>query len=278
MRTELTSALKKSVNALASSIVLVCRPRPDTASTISRRDFVNLLRELPAALQAMQSGNIAPSIWPRPPSVPGMAVYSRYRRVLEANGEALTVRAALQLINQELDAYLSEQEGEVDADTRFAIAWFDQTGFADSEFGLADVLARAKNTSVEGVVQAGIAVAGRGKVRLRHWDDPTWEHGWDPTVDTRVTVWEATHHLIYRLNTQGEGGAARLLLKLGADIGSEARQLAYRLYSIGERKGWADHARAYNALVISWPAIQEEVNRRKQEEAAGAPTEQARLF
>lgn len=280
IRTEGAGRLVASgTNALASSIVLVCRPRPDDAPTISRRDFVSLLRrELPAALREMQSGNIAPVDLAQAAIGPGMAVYSRYSQVLEANGESLTVRSALQLINQELDSYLSEQEGDVDSDTRFAIAWFDQSGFDESDFGVADVLARAKNTSVDGVVQAGIATSGRGKVRLRHWEDADWQAGWDPAVDSRVTVWEATHHLIQRLIQHGEKGAARLLLKLDGEIASEARQLAYRLYSICERKSWADHARAYNSLVISWPAIQEEVTRQQQELAAGDPTEQGNLF
>jgi putative DNA methylase len=185
-----------------------------------------------------------------------MAVYSRYKKVLEPNGERLTVRAALQIINQELDAYLTEQEGHIDEDSRFAVAWFEQFGFKEGPFGQADVLARAKNTSVEGLASAGVLESGGGRVRLYHWSD--LEPGWDPAKDRRLTVWEATHHLIERLNTYGEEGAAQLLAKMPSDLVAEARQLAYRLYSICERKGWAEHARDYNALVISWSASQEQ--------------------
>jgi len=266
-------------NALASSIVLVCRSRPEDAPVISRREFVNLLRqELPAALLEMQSGNIAPVDLAQAAIGPGMAVYSRYKQVLESNGDPLTVRSALQLINQELDSYLSEQEGDVDGDTRFAVAWFEQNGFDEAEFGLADTLARAKNTSVNGMVQAGIAASGRGKVNLRHWQDEDWPHEWDPKADARIPIWEATHQLIWRLENRGESGTARLLLDIESEVATEARQLAYRLYSICERKGWADHARAYNGLVISWPTIQEEMTRLREERSAGAPTEQGSLF
>lgn len=256
MRTELTGNLKKNVNALASSIVLVCRPRPRNSAVTSRRDFVaELRRALPTALKEMQSGNIAPVDLAQASIGPGMAVYSQYGQVLEANGEPVTVRTALQLINQVLDAYLAEQEGDLDPDSRFAVAWFEQHGFAEGPFGTADVLARAKNTSVDGLVQAGIAESGAGKVRLLGWEE--MDPGWDPAEDKRRTVWEATHHLIERLNTYGEEGAALLLAKMPAELATDARALAYRLYSICERKGWAELARDYNALVISWGASQE---------------------
>jgi putative DNA methylase len=187
---------------------------------------------------------------------PGMAIYSRYSKVLEPNGERLTVRTALQLINQELDAYLAKQEGELDGDSRFAVAWFEQFGFKESGFGQADVLARAKNTSVDGLVRAGVLRSGAGKVQLLHWSD--LPEDWDPTTDKRRTVWEATHHLIKRFNTRGEQGAGELLAQMPPDLAAEARQLAYRLYNICEHKGWAEHARDYNALVISWSASQEQ--------------------
>lgn len=173
----------------------------------SRRQFVNTLRkELPAALREMQSGNIAPVDLAQASIGPGMAVYSRYSKVLEPNGDPLTVRTALQLINYELDAYLAEQEGHIDEDSRFAVAWFEQFGFGEGPFGQADVLARAKNTSVDGLAYAGILESGAGKVRLYHWEE--LDPGWDPAEDKRLTVWEATHHLIERLNTYGEEGAA----------------------------------------------------------------------
>ena len=257
MRTELVGNLKKTVNALASSIVLVCRPRSEDAPLTSRREFVNALRrELPEALKQMQSGNIPPVDLAQASIGPGMAVYSRYGQVLEADGSRLSVRTALQLINHELDTYLAEQEGILDADSRFAVAWFEQFGFKAAGFGQADVLARAKNTSVEGLVNAGLLESGAGKVRLLHWSE--LDPGWDPAGDLRLTVWEATHHLIQELDTRGETGAAQLLAKLSPDLAAEARQLAYRLYSICERKGWAEPARDYNALVISWNASQEQ--------------------
>jgi putative DNA methylase len=256
MRTELTVALKASVNALASSIVLVCRPRPENAPVTARRDFVNALRlELPAALREMQSGNIAPVDLAQASIGPGMAVYSRYSKVLEPNGDRLTVRAALQLINQVLDEFLAETEGDLDPDSRFAVAWFEQYGFKSGDFGVADVLARAKNTSVDGLRIAGVLTAGAGSVRLLSWEE--LDPGWDPAADPRLTVWEATHHLIERLHSHGEEGAAMLLAKMPPDLAAAARQLAYRLYSICERKSWADLARDYNALVISWSSSQE---------------------
>ncbi|GIK39564.1 MAG: hypothetical protein BroJett011_33970 [Chloroflexota bacterium] len=257
IRTELVTNLKKDISALASSIILVCRPRPNSAPITSRQEFVKTLRrELPEALRKLQSGNIAPVDLAQASIGPGMAVYSRYSKVLEPDGQRLSVRTALQLINYELDTYLAEQEGDMDQDSRFAIAWFEQFGFKAGPFGQADVLARAKNTSVDGLANAGLLESGAGKVRLYHWSE--LEPGWDPATDRRLTTWEATHHLIERLNTYGEEGAARLLAKLSPDMAAEARQLAYRLYSICERKGWTDHARDYNALVISWGASQEQ--------------------
>jgi putative DNA methylase len=259
MRTERSvRSVSLGTNALASSIVLVCRPRPDDAPTITRRQFVDLLRrELPAALKELQSGNIAPVDLAQASIGPGMAIYSRYSKVLEPDGSALSVRTALGLINQELDAYLAEQDGEIDPDTRFAVAWFEQFGFDEGEFGLADVLARAKSTSVEGVKNAGVITAGRGKVRLLRWQE--YDPGaWDPQTDRRLTVWEATHHLIERLNNHGEQGAGLLLAQLKEDTAAEARALAYRLYNICERKGWAEYARDYNALVVQWTGAQEQ--------------------
>lgn len=264
MRTELSNRMIASgTNALASSIVLVCRPRPADAPATGRRDFVNALRrELPAALREMQSGNIAPVDLAQASIGPGMAVYSRYSKVLEPDGGRLTVRAALQLINQVLDEYLAEAEGEMDGDSRFAIAWFEQYAFNPGEFGVADVLARAKNTATAGLVDAGVIAAGAGKVRLLTWEE--LDPGWDPATDKRPTVWEAVHHLIERLNTHGETGAALLLAKMPGELAANARQLAYRLYAICERKGWADHARDYNALVISWSGAQEQAAQVKQ--------------
>jgi putative DNA methylase len=181
-----------------------------------------------------------------------MAVYTRYAKVLDAEGRPLTVRDALALINQTLDEALAEQEGDFDADTRWALAWFEQSGFSEGEFGIADVLARAKNTAVQGLVEAGIVAAGRGKVRLLKPSE--LPNDWDPATDTRLTAWEIVHHLIRVLEAGGEGAAARLAAKLGSKA-ETARELCYRLYTLCERKKRAPEALAYNALVQSWPEI-----------------------
>ena len=186
----------------------------------------------------------------------------------------MSVRTALGIINQELDAYLSEQDGDIDGDTRFAVAWFEQFQYNTGEFGRADVLARAKNTSVQGLVEAGIAESGQGKLRLlRPFELYEKNPDWNPAADKRPTVWEATHHLIQRLNDHGESGAAMLVAKLPSDLAAEARALAYRLYNVCERKGWAELARDYNALVISSPEIQAQAVKLREQ----TPTQQ-RMF
>ncbi len=256
-------------NALASSIVLVCRPRPDDAPMTSRREFVNALRrELPAALREMQSGNIAPVDLAQATIGPGMAVYSRYSKVLEPNGDRLTVRTALQLINHELDAYLAEQEGDIDADSRFAVAWFEQFGFQRRPLrpGRRAGPGQEHQRRRPGPRRRA-ATRGRARCSFYRWSE--LDPGWDPATDRRLTVWEAVHHLIERLNVHGEEGAAMLLAKMPSDLAAEARQLAYRLYSICERKGWAEHARDYNALVISWGASQEQAREFKEQYQQG---------
>ncbi len=269
-------------NALASSIVLVLRVRPSDAPRASRGQFMASLREeLPRALHELQRGSIAPVDLAQASIGPGMKVYSRYSEVREANGQVLTVRTALGLINNALDEYLAEQEGDLDVDTRFAVAWFERFGFAEGAFGEADVLARAKNASVEGVQRAGVVVAKGGKVRLIHWSE--YDAGnvsgeaWDPRTDTRLTIWEATHHLIERLHHHGETASARLLEKLSGKVIDEARQLAYRLYNICERKGWAKEGRDYNALVVSWGGIGEESARLRSQYESGKSTEQMKM-
>ncbi|MBI2684018.1 MAG: DUF1156 domain-containing protein [Actinobacteria bacterium] len=240
-------------NALASSIVLVCRPRDVAASIATRRDFLQALKaELPDALRHMQHGNIAPVDLAQSAIGPGMAIYTRYAKVLDADGSPLSVHDALTLINQTLDEVLAEQEGEFDADTRWAVAWFDQHGFAEGEFGVAETLSKVKNTSVGGMVEAGIVDAGRGKVRLLRPDELPAD--WDPVRDSRLTVWEATHHLVRALD-QGEQAAAELTRRLGG-VADAARDLAYRLYVLYERRKRAQEALAYNGLVQSWPEIQ----------------------
>jgi putative DNA methylase len=240
-------------NALASSIVLVCRPRPADAPLATRREFVTALRaELPEALRTLQHGNIAPVDLAQAAIGPGMAIFSRYARVLESGGEQMTVRSALALINESLDEILAEQEGDFDADTRFAVTWFEQRGMEEGPFGEAEVLAKAKNTSPRGLEEAGILTSRGGKVRLLRRDE--LREDWDPVTDRRPTVWEAAHYLAGRLETGGEDAAADLLRRLGG-LGETARELAYRLYATSERKGWTQEALAYNALVVAWPEI-----------------------
>lgn len=254
IRTERPGRLRDQLsNALASSIVLVCRVRTKDADTVSRRDFLSALKkELPDALRAMQKSNIAPVDLAQAAIGPGMAVFSRYARVLETDGSAMTVRAALSEINKSLDEVLAEQEGEFDADTRWALAWFDQNGFNEGPYGVAETLCTAKNTSVAGMVEANILAAKGGKVRLLKREE--LDADWNPATDKRLTIWEITHHLIRRLE-QGESGAAELIRQLGAKA-EVARDLSYRLYTICERRKWAQEAIAYNTLVLSWGDVQ----------------------
>jgi putative DNA methylase len=240
-------------NALASSIVLVCRPRLSDAPTATRRSLITALKtELPIALAYLQRSNIAPVDLAQAAIGPGMAVYTRYSKVLDAEGKAVAVRDALSLINQALDEVLAEQEGDFDGDTRWSLAWFEQYGFASAEYGVAETLSKAKNTSVSGLVEAGILASKAGKVRLlKPVDLP---EDWDPTTDKRLTVWEMVHHLIRVLEAGGESAAAVLAAKMGSKT-EIVRELAYRLYTLCERKKRAPEALAYNGLVQSWPEI-----------------------
>ena len=273
MRTELSNRMRgMDSNALASSIVLVCRQRPADAPMATRREFVAALRaELPTALAHLQSGNIAPVDLAQAAIGPGMAVFTRYAKVLDAEGKPVSVREALALINQLLDEVLAEQEGDFDADSRWALAWFEQQGFDEGEYGVAETLSKAKNTSIAGIVEGGILASRAGKVRLLRPDELADD--WDPTTDDRLTVWEAVHHLIRALETGGEPEAARVEAQLGAkaDI---ARELAYRLYTICERKRRAAEALSYNSLVQSWPEIADLARKERQE----APLKQGGLF
>jgi len=254
VRTENQSRLRgQDANALASSVVLVCRPRPAQGSLATRQEYIGALRrELPDPLRHLQHGNIAPVDLAQASIGPGMAVFSRFAKVLEADGSEMTVRTALALINEALDEILAEQEGEFDADTRWAISWFEQLGTLAGEFGVAETLCKAKNCSVQGLVDSGILEARAGKVRLLRRDE--LDGGWDPTTDKRLTVWEMTQHLIRRLD-EGEMAAAALARTLGS-YAEIARDLAYRLYVICERKKWSQEGQAYNALVVAWPQIQ----------------------
>jgi putative DNA methylase len=271
MRTELSGALKTTRNALASSIILVCHPRPAEAPNATRREFLSALKsELPVALAHLQRSNIAPVDLAQAAIGPGMSVYTRYSKVLDASGRELLVREALALINQTLDEVLAEQEGDFDADTRWALAWFEQSGFAEGEYGVAETLSKAKNTSVAGMVEAGIVTSGRGKVRLKKADE--LPDDWDPEHEKRLTVWEMVHQLVRTVEAGGEAAAATLVAKLGSKA-ETARELAYRLYTICERKKRAQEALSYNALVQSWP----EIMRLSRERARSAP-QQAEIF
>ena len=273
MRTENSSRMiGQGTNALASSIVLVCRKRPEDAPTATRREFVAALKkELPEALVELQKANIAPVDLAQAAIGPGMAVFTRYQQVLDAEGRPVSVREALALINQVLDEALAEQEGDFDADTRWALAWFDQQGFDEGEYGVAETLSKAKNTSIEGMVHAGILQSRRGKVRLLKPDD--LPDDWDPDTDSRLTHWEVVHHLIRVLETGGEAAAAELVRRLGSRA-ETARELAYRLYTVCERRKRAAEALRYNALVQSFP----EIVRLSREAATAAQTQQPELF
>lgn len=258
VRTELVTALKSTVNALASSIVLVCRPRPEISGRITRREYLDALRaDLPDALRKLQQGAIAPVDLAQAAIGPGMAVYSRYERVLETDGSRMPVRTALGLINQMLDEVLAEQEGELDADTRWAVSWFEQQAFEEGQYGTAETLATARNVSVQGLVDAGILSAKAGKVRLLRTDE--LPEDWDPRTDERVTAWEITHQLVRALDSGGQGDAAELMHRVGPRV-EEARALAYRLYQICERKNWSKPALGYNMLVASWRDVSEQAN------------------
>ncbi len=240
-------------NALASSIVLVCRPRPSDTATATRREFQDRLRtDFPDDLVHLQRSNIAPVDLAQASIGPGMRIFTEYREVLNADGSAMTVREALALINATLDEVLAEQEGDFDADSRWALTWFEQHGFDEGEFGDAEQLSKAKNTSPDGLVQAGVIESRRGKVRL--YRPSELAEDWDAASDSRLTVWEMTHHLIRLLVSDGEPAAAELAAALGAQA-ETARDLAYRLYVLSDRKKRAEDARQYNALVQSWSEI-----------------------
>ena len=256
MRTELTTRnIGHGTNALASSVILVCRRRPSDAPPATRREFLTHLRsELPRALRLLQTGNVAPVDLAQAAIGPGMAVYTRYAQVLNAAGEPVSVREALALINEILDEVLAEreQEGDFDADSRWAVAWFEQYGFDEGDYGVAEILSKAKNTSVAGMVAAGILRSRGGRVRLlRPRELPD---NWDPEGDARLTAWETVHHLVRVLELGGEVAAAALVQKLPGR-GETARELCYRLYTLCERKNRSGEALAYNGLVQSWPEI-----------------------
>lgn len=240
-------------NALASSIILVCRKRAPDASTVSRREFLRELNAaLPEALLDMTRGGVNSPVAPVDLSQaiigPGMAIFSQYAAVLEADGKPMSVRTALQLINRFF------AEDDFDHDTQFCLHWFETQGWAEGKYGEADVLARAKGTSVVGLQDSGVVESGAGKLRLLRWAELPKD--WSPEGDARTPIWEALHQLIRALNQDGESAAGALLARMPARA-EPMRALAYRLYTLCERKGWAEEARAYNELVTAWSSIEQ---------------------
>ena len=253
LRTELANRPRSlGSNALASSIVLACRPRPASAVLATRGEFMAALRrELPEAVRLLQSGNIAPVDMAQSTIGPGIKVFSRYARVVEADGSSMPVSAALAIINDVLGEVLDGEEAELDTDTRFALTWFTQHGYSPGPSGDADSVARAKNTSLAGIEASGIGEARAGKFRL--YERGELDPGWSPAHDDRLTVWEATQHLAAALE-RSESEAAELMHTLGG-YGDRARQLAYLLYQKANDKGWAADAGAYNGLITAWPNL-----------------------
>ena len=260
VKTERPTGVKTMVNALASSIILVCEPRNTSAPTVGRNEFRRQLRlELPRALKELERANIAPVDVAQSAIGPGMAIFSGAKAVLNPDDSQMSVREALIEINTALDEYLSQDEGNLDADSRFALTFFESYGYEERPYGDAEGLAIARNLSVDGVAEAGILSSVAGKVRL--YQRVQLPEDWDPTTDRRLCVWEATQHLIRRLEASGEGAAAELLLQLKnisghGDLAANCRALAYRLYNHCEKKKQAEEARAYNGLVIAWPELE----------------------
>ena len=257
LRTERPEGVKKGTKSLASSVLLVCRPTAVggfDGSVTTVRELRRALRvELPSAVQLLQQANIAPLDLAQAAIGPGMGVYTRYEQVLNADGSPLGVRGALALINEVLDETLVGGSADLDADTRWALTWFDEYGFADGPFGQAEQLSKARNTSVAGLVAAGIVMTVGDRVCLRGRDE--LDPGWDPGTDSRPTVWEATQYLLRSLHDEGEPAAAALLSRLDGGTADAARDLAYRLFQICTRRNRSAEAAACNGLVTSWPEL-----------------------
>ena len=259
IRTEMANRMVAAgTNALANSVVLVCRKKNATADTITRAEFIRAMkRELPPAIAELQAANIAPADMPQSAIGPGMGVFSRYKAVLESDDSPMTVKTALQLINAELDDFLGGIQGEFDADTRFAITWFEQHGLGKGDYGVADNLARARGISVESVKHAGIVDSATGKVRLLKRDE--LDPDWTPEDDTHLTVWECLHHLVRLHEKTGlSEDTARLLKRFGPQA-EAVKDLAYCLYDIAANKRReAAEATAYNALIADWSELSQQ--------------------
>ena len=247
--------MARGTNALANSVVLVCRKREDNAETISRAEFIgDLKRELPPAVAELQKANISPVDMPQSAIGPVMGVFSRCEAVLEADDSPMTVRTALQLINHELDEYLDGIQDEFDADTRFAITWFEQNGFAAGDYGIANNIATARGISVDSVKHAVIAENAAGKVRIFKRDEI--DADWNPASDPHMTVWGCCQHLIRELVQGGELAAARLIQKIGHAYADAAKDLAYCLYDIcANKRRDASKAASHNGLIAVWPEL-----------------------
>ena len=242
-------------SALASSVVLVCRKRREDAGTIGRAEFVAALKhEMPSAVANMTKAGIAPADLPQSAIGPGIGIYSRFRSVLESDDSPMPVKTALQLINRQLDEYLSGIAGQFDGDTRFAITWFEQHGYDEGEYGVADSIARAKDVSIKGVADAGVIQEKAGKVRLLRRKE--LDANWDPATDRLLTVWECLQHLVRVLESSGETAAGELLGRIGGAERQGAKDLTYCLYEIcSGKRGDAAEAFAYNSLLAAWPAM-----------------------
>ncbi len=252
MRTEMANRMIASgTNALANSVVLVCRKKEAAAEMVTRAEFVRALkRELPPAIAKLQAANIAPADMPQSAIGPGMGVFSRYAAVLESDDSPMSVKTALQLINAELDTFLSSLTGDFDAETRFAVTWFEQFGYDKGEFGTAQSLCQARGLAVESVKHAGIIESAAGKVRLLKRSE--LDDGWDPKTDNHLTIWECLQYLVRALN-EGEENAARLLKRIGPEQAGAVKDLAYYLYDLaGNKRRDASEATAYNALIALW--------------------------
>ena len=252
MRTERSGRMTANgTNALASSIVLVCRKRDENAHSVTRREFINALhREMRPALEKLQSANIAPVDLAQSAIGPGIGVFSRYKSVLEADGKPMTVRAALQIINQELDAFYNEQEGEMDSGSRFCVDLFQQYAFNELPFGEAQVLATAKNTSLQALADRHVLQASKGRVHLLTRDEIP-----ENINHNEECIWLLTQQLAHRFEKEGVKGCAVELAQMFGSNAENAKALAYRLYTVCERKGWAQEGYAYNNLVVAWPEI-----------------------
>lgn len=253
MRTELANrAVASGTNALASSIVLVCRKRSEDAPQTTRRNLIAALRrELRPALKKLQESNIAPVDLAQSAIGPGMAVYSKYRRVLEADGTPMTVRSALQIINEEIDLYFNEQVGSIDAASRFCVDLYTQYAYNDIKYGEAEVLANAKGTSIPMMASHGMLYAKAGIVHLLERKDLP-----EKVDSNEANIWLLTQQLTYAMEKGGIEACAKIVADLFGSNAEYAKDLAYRLYTIAEQKKWANEAYAYNALVVSWPDIQ----------------------